>query len=403
MKNVDVVFTGTLKRIVGPVQTVKRIIDNHSYYYENGYDIKVFSSDDLSDSLVAPIRNSQSTFIRRLKEFSRWLSLHTRLYAACRIYLLFKEPQRLLSYYKKQERNPDIIVFHSIFDCYMYLKKYRKPNTKVVLFTHGDGDVFEMLLGYYPKLKGGCVDRKLNRIAHYVMENVDIIPCIAQIEEVNLLKLYPELKGRTCKVINGITDLTDEQKAAASSIRENSTEPKYRLVCSGNINGRKGQHIIIEALCKIDRQYLKDLHVTIVGDGQERISLEDKVKNNNLQEYVTFTGALQNQEVYKELAKSNIFILMSKLEGLPIALIEALRSGLALISTRVSGIPELFNGEKNGVLLNPDADELVELIKRLDNYDWDAMGVESRKYYEEKYQFSRMRNDYRLMLETVSK
>ena len=135
MKKVDVVLTGTLKKIVGPVQTVKRIIDNHDFFYENGYDINVFCSDDLSDTFIAPIRNSQSKIIRRLKEFSRWLSLHTKFYGKYRINLLFKEPYRLLNYYDNLNRTPDVIVFHSIYDCYMYLKKYRKAMIRTTYTT----------------------------------------------------------------------------------------------------------------------------------------------------------------------------------------------------------------------------------------------------------------------------
>ena len=63
---------------------------------------------------------------------------------------------------------------------------------------------------------------------------------------------------------------------------------------------------------------------------------------------VIFKGAVPNAEVYKYLAEANIAILMSNNEGLPLSLLEALRCGLACISTRVAAIPEVILDNYNG-------------------------------------------------------
>ena len=75
-----------------------------------------------------------------------------------------------------------------------------------------------------------------------------------------------------------------------------------------------------------------------------------------------------------------------------------MRSGLALISTNVSGIPELINENENGKLLNPNKEELVDLFNHFNEYDWISMGVASRKLFEDYYVFTRMRSDYLHML-----
>ena len=404
MVKVDVLMTATLKSIIGPVQTIKRVINNHDYFLNNGYDISVFTNDNLGITIITKIKENESFVIKRLKEFARYLSLHTRLYSTYKIYSSFKGSRRLLSYYTGLDRNPEIIVFHSIFDCYEYLKHYRKEGVKIVLFTHSDGLIFKMLLSYYPKLQGGIVERKLMKIADYVMSNVTVKPCIAKIEETNLLAVYPQLDDKTCLVVNAIDDLTLEEKTTIENIRKTQIAPKYRFVCSGSINGRKGQRIIIEALHNLPKEVLKDIHVSFIGDGPEKISLEDIVVKYNLSDCVTFEGAVKNTDVYKYLAKANIFILMSRMEGLPIALIEALRNRLALVSTNVSGIPELIDENVNGKLLNPDVNELKTLFESLDQYDWEEMGKQSRKIFEEYYVFTRMRSDYINMLnKTIGK
>ena len=99
------------------------------------------------------------------------------------------------------------------------------------------------------------------------------------------------------------------------------------------------------------------------------------------------------------MAKGNIAILISALEGLPLSLIEGMRSGMGIISTRVSGIPEIVNEGKNGVLINPVVDELVKVFNNLNKYDWNKMGLESRKSFDDYYNFPRMRRDYIHMLQ----
>ena len=135
-------------------------------------------------------------------------------------------------------------------------------------------------------------------------------------------------------------------------------------------------------------------HLDLIGDGGERPVLEGLVHEYGLDEHVRFWGMVPNVEVYRYLAQNNIYILMSKNEGLPISIIEAMRAGLPIISTNVSGIPELVNEGYNGLLLNPDVKELAELLKKLPNYDWELMGKNSRKRFELEFTFERMEKDF---------
>src|SRR5690606_1204356 len=99
MKKVDIIMSTTLKSIIGPVQTIKRIINNKSFYQNNGYEISVFTNDDLRGTILTNIKDKDSHFVKRLKEYSRYLSMNTRLYSAYRIYRLFVDSKRLLKYY----------------------------------------------------------------------------------------------------------------------------------------------------------------------------------------------------------------------------------------------------------------------------------------------------------------
>lgn len=399
MKHIDVIHTGTLNSIIGPVQTIKRIRNNHDYFLENGYDVTIFSSDDIAETVASKIRGSESVSVKLMKQVSHWLAKHSWLYSWYRVRHLFKSSYPLLEYYKAKGRKPDMIVFHSLMDCYIYLKHYRMEGVKIACFTHSDGLLFKMLIMFYPRLKGGMVEHKLMRIADYVMSNVDVKPCIAKIEEKNLLEGYPQLKGKTCLVVNAIDDFSEEQKERISEVKKTRPVYMYRLVSLGSVQRRKGQYCIVTAMNELDDNILSNMHLTIVGKGPDLIVIEEYLsKHPRLKEHVELAGAVQNTQVYEKLAQSNIMVLMSENEGLPISLIEGLRSGLALISTNVSGIPELINVGENGFLLNPSTDELLSLLKKIGEYDWDEMGKKSRELFENYYTFPRMRSDYLGML-----
>ena len=400
MKKVDIIYTGTLNSIIGPVQTLKRIINNHDFFLEKGYDVTVFSSDDMATTVAAQIRGSESKVVKKMKQVSHWLMRHSWIYSYYRVRHMFKSSYPILNYYKSLSRKPDILMFHSLFDCYIYLKYYRKEGIKVGCFTHSDGLLFKMYLMNFPKLQGGRIEKKLLQIADYVMSNVDIKPCIAKIEEKNLLEGYPQLKGKTCLVVNAIDDFSEEQKVRIAQIKSEVPIFKYRLVSLGSVQRRKGQITIVNAMNNLDEDILKDLHLTIVGTGPDMPVIEDYIeKNPRLKPHVFLLGAVKNTDVYTELAPANIMILMSENEGLPISLIEGMRSGLALISTNVSGIPELIVEGDNGFLLEPNVEQLTALLKKIGEYDWDAMGDKSRKKFEEYYTFIRMRSDYVKMLD----
>ena len=184
--------------------------------------------------------------------------------------------------------------------------------------------------------------------------------------------------------------------------KKQTNQKKYRLVSVGSMNGRKGHMEILNVIKDMSPAIRADLQMTFVGAGFEMPQLIEKVKEYNIQDYVTFVGVVPNETVYKYQAQSNINILISKLEGLPIGLIEGLRSGLALISTNVSGIPELIDDGVNGKLINYDTTELLALFNDLDKYDWDAMGKQSRKKFEDYYNFNRMRDDFLYMFKVVA-
>lgn len=405
MKKVDVLMSDFYDSKIGPMQTIRRIKNSQGYFKERGYEISVFTRDDKS-SEEQETDMSSSLVYKKLKNANfwpvvvRWLQRHTLWYAKKNREHALMRSRQLLYSYNELNRTPDVIVFHRFSDCFVYLKNYRKDGTKVVYFEHDDGSG-DMAFFNFPRAKGSEMERDFLEKEKYVMSAIDVMACITKTTERNLIRRYPVLKGKTRLVINGISDITEEQKAETMGIRAKYQQPKYRLIATGSINGRKGHREIVEALHQMESKKVADFHVSFLGDGPERGEIESLVKKYGLQGTVLFEGTVPNLEVYKYQARCNIAILISKVEGLPLALLEGMRSGLALISTRVSGMPEIIEEGVNGLLINPSVNELVNVFNNMDKYDWTTMGDESRKKFDEFYNFTRMRVDYANMLDWV--
>jgi len=122
--------------------------------------------------------------------------------------------------------------------------------------------------------------------------------------------------------------------------------PVTRLITVGSLaRPYKGTHVLIDAVAAC-RQAGLDLHLTIVGDGACRPTLEKQVARHGLAEHVLFAGQVTSGDAVRRLLdQSDVFILPSRSEGLPRAMLEAMARGLPCIGSAIGGIPELLAPE----------------------------------------------------------
>ncbi len=138
-----------------------------------------------------------------------------------------------------------------------------------------------------------------------------------------------------------------------------------RLLFVGRIVESKGIGVLFDALVQLNKRHT-NLSLTIVGDGPDRASFEAQAVKLGLGETVTFVGARSQDEVSAHLAESDVFVLASFAEGLPVVLMEALAAELAAVATRVGGVQELVVDGVSGLVVPPGhLDALVEALDRL--------------------------------------
>jgi len=140
-----------------------------------------------------------------------------------------------------------------------------------------------------------------------------------------------------------------------------------RLLCVGRLTPAKCQVLLVQACARL-RDAGVPFQLTFVGAGPDRERVERAIRELGLQDRITLTGALNQEEVREQFARADIFVLPSLAEGIPVVLMEAMASGVPCVTTPVNGIPELIQHERTGLLARPgDVESLAEQLQRLIN------------------------------------
>lgn len=403
MLRVDHIYTGSLTSIVGPSGTIRRILKSAKYLKDEGIDVSVFNHGKIyknwEDDGFANFKPRAMSKKHRFKLYLDVLAKDNKLLSIALMEYSRRQRKKAVEQYIKLSRNTDIVVFHSDQDAYFYLSSNKKGKSKSTCFFHSDSLPMEMFYQYYPKLRGSSYAKKMVDKYRYVVEKTDRCVFICQKGKDNMNEMFPISISKSALVINGIDDFDDNQKKESLKIIENKRDNRIKLVTVGSVSLRKGQRLILEALNRLPEEIKKKYFLTIIGEGPDMEYCQNYVKNQQLEEIVNFSGSIPNIDVHKYLAKNDVFVLMSNNEGLPISIIEAMRSGLAILSTNVSGIPELVTNN-NGVLVEVSSEALYEVLLTPQKYDWECMGIASRSLFEKQFTFERMLKDYVIMLKT---
>lgn len=138
-----------------------------------------------------------------------------------------------------------------------------------------------------------------------------------------------------------------------------------QLLCVGRLVPDKGQGILLEAVATL-RARGTDVELTLVGDGPDRHSLQRRAAALGLSDVVTFAGSVGQDRILDAYRQADVFCLASFAEGIPVVLMEAMSTGLPVVTTQIMGIPELVGHGESGLLVAPgDIEGLAEAIEGL--------------------------------------
>ena len=205
--------------------------------------------------------------------------------------------------------------------------------------------IFNFLLKIFYRLNS------VNKIISVSREVENILEKDYNIRRNKLKTIY------NCIDLNYINGMMEEEILEFKHIFDDDSIIKFINV--GRLDFVKGHKYLIEAFSKVKRQipYSK---LIIIGEGPLRDELEQTIRKKKLENEILFLGFKSNP--FKYMAKSDIFVLSSIMEGLPMVLLEALACGLPIISTDCeTGPREIINNGQYGFLVNVmDAKDLSE-------------------------------------------
>jgi len=181
----------------------------------------------------------------------------------------------------------------------------------------------------------------------------------------------PFIGNRLIKIYNGIDihlDFYDRDKAREILLKDKNIniENKTVLLSIGELHKNKGYDLFIPYLKDIN----KDFVYLIIGDGEEKESLVEIIKENNLQEKVYLLGRIE--DAYKYIKASDVFILPSRTEAFLYVLLESGLSSACVIASKVGGIPEVIRENETGLMfdLNNKTEIMNKLSNLIDNKDF---------------------------------
>lgn len=174
----------------------------------------------------------------------------------------------------------------------------------------------------------------------------------------NLANFLSEITNKpVIYIYNGIDIVQDDYSLKGKN------DNIFRIVSLGTLGHKKGTFDLIDVAEKVKKKY-KNFQFILIGGGEYNKIL-DLVKKKGLDDIVKITGPLPEKEKQFFLKSSDLFVLPSYAEGLPLSLLEAMQFGLPIISSKVGAIPEVIN-ENNGFTINPgDQIKLMENIEEL--------------------------------------
>lgn len=145
----------------------------------------------------------------------------------------------------------------------------------------------------------------------------------------------------------------------------------FEIMTIGSLQPYKGFPVMIQA-CKLLKERGIPFHYTVIGGGEDFAKLVEKIRDNNLEDHITLLGPKSQSQIAVLLQRPHCYVQPSivtpagKMEGIPVALMEAMASCVPVIATHISGIPELVRDGSTGYLVPQGSVEiLAESMERV--------------------------------------
>lgn len=224
------------------------------------------------------------------------------------------------------------------------------------------------------------------QIEKYTAKYADVMVAVSKNLENKLKRRYPKYKDTIKLIYNGVEVKT--------TMNKKSNSPK-RFLFVGRLVGIKNVEYLIKGLAYL-KENNKEFICDIIGEGPLDKELKNLSNSFNLQENVNFLGFKSDIKPYME--RSDVFIMTSIMEGIPLVIIEAFGSELPVVASAVGGINEMIKNNESGILydlndINSFNKILIDIID--DKVDLKKITANAYIEYKNKWSRDRLIKDYK--------
>lgn len=391
----SIIYDRDLKEIHGVNKVNESLIQAYKIFLEGDIELKYFVS---SKQIIqcqkykkTMIGESSSSLFKenivRIMRLIKRLFLNNYIGNLIEVYLKIIIPSKIsVKKYLHLNFTSDVLIFQSIHSMYYYLKCKSKKKSNTLLILHSLYDPFDQFFITYPYLHNTNYEKNIRKRFEYLVSSSNKIVLVSNISLAAMKEKYPKYSQKFLCIHNGIRD--------SKNIKRPSNDSKLKLVIVASLVYRKGHDILIESVSLLPKEFQKRIEVNIIGDGPLLDSYKIKVNKIGLTSSFIFWG--NRNDIEEILPQMDVFILPSRLETLPISIIEAFRAGLPVIATNVGGIPEMVIDKYNGYLVDPTSDSLCSALTKIikNCTELEYLSKNARNTYEKEFSEQKMIYSY---------
>lgn len=219
----------------------------------------------------------------------------------------------------------------------------RITDTPVIYTVHGFG--FKPEAPLLQRLVAWLVESTLAPLTGHMI-------CVSEHER-QLATRLPIAPDRLTVITNAVADTPE---------RAQPDRQPMRIVMVARLARPKRPDLLLQALALLRDRLGREVPASLIGDGPDLAAYRALAQQLDLKD-VTFTGDVT--DVSRRLAMHEVFILLSDHEGLPVSVIEAMRSGLAIVASDLPGVRELLTHGTNGLLVSNEPGALADALQSL--------------------------------------
>ncbi len=292
---------------------------------------------------------------------------------------------------------PDIVHTHQVGALWYLGQAARSHDCPVLHTEHSD---------HVAHARGWAEKLKARLLWHRTAALADRFCCVSEDIARSVRRFGTVPRAKVDVVLNGIDVCRYATSCSAAEVRAELGIPPGALVLGtvGRLVEVKRQDLLIRAFAQL---FARGRHshtwLLVVGDGPERERLESLARRLNVRAQVVFAGYQSQPE--RMLRAMDVFVLTSRHEGLPLALLEAWAAGLAVVSSSVGAIPQTVLHGISGLLFpSGDVTALAETLSRLLDAPWlvSQLGRRGKARVEHRYSLARMADEYEHRYRTLA-